>query len=89
MRLAPPPPALRRCISGAPPTTSDPWAFSRTGLSSGTPFSFEFLRSRASRIFAFRSSLASAIASSWVAVGASTLTSGTKSVEPIITTCNR
>ena len=52
----PPPPALRRCIFGAPPTTSDPCAFSLLGPSLGTPRSLDFLRSSASRIFAVRSS---------------------------------
>src|SRR3954469_3222909 len=59
----PPPPALRRCIFGPPPTTSEPCAFSARGPSSWTPSSPFFLRpafflSRASRILAFRSSLA-------------------------------
>src|SRR6476469_10692046 len=57
----PPPPALRRCILGAaPPVTSEPWAFSRTGPSADRPPLPPplFLRSSASRIFALRSSLA-------------------------------
>src|SRR4051812_30240882 len=54
----PPPPAFRRCILGPePPETSEPWAFSLTGPSLGTPRSLACLRSRASRIFALRSSL--------------------------------
>src|SRR5690606_14534052 len=55
----PPPPALRRCIGGATflSATSEPCAFSLIGASSWTPFSTPFLRSSASRILAFRSSL--------------------------------
>ena len=56
----PPPPAFRRCIFGpAPPWTSEPWAFSFSGASSGTPFALAFLRSRASRILAFMSARSS------------------------------
>src|SRR5687767_6725276 len=56
----PPPPALRRCIFGAaPPVTSEPCAFSLSGLSPCRPLVPPcFFFSNASRIFALRSSLA-------------------------------
>src|SRR3569623_1694774 len=59
------PPAVRRCsFCVAPPCTSDPWAFSCNGASSRTPLALAFLRSRASRILALRSSLADAMGAS-------------------------
>src|SRR5690348_3687607 len=74
----PPPPALRRCIFGAPPTTSDPWAFSLEGPSFGTSRSLDCLRSKASCIFALRSSLA------WLSVMAPTLPPAWLHVEAVI-----